>query len=226
MPDPKWHDLNNQSMLLNMSSIRTETEWQIKKITFFAMYHSNQQEEPTYPRLMHCHWWIYMCLIAVRAGNSRRGHGGLRWMNHERLNWKTTVRLTRFRCSWDGIWLTGHGGGGMHPPDMRKQLPWVWHILCTFSVLKVLWIQNGRSLLYQDQGFGRGCLFRWYSTNLQTYSIQGMKRCARILRWIRRSKEQVTLVLLNATIISRESPICYILMKETHKEDKRPGSAL
>jgi hypothetical protein len=31
-------------------------------------------------------------------------------------------------------------------------------------------------------GFGRGCLFRWYSTNVQTYIIQGMKRCARILR--------------------------------------------
>ncbi len=33
-----------------------------------------------------------------------------------------------------------------------------------------------------DQGFGRRCLFRWYSTNVQTYTIQGMKRCARILR--------------------------------------------
>jgi hypothetical protein len=27
------------------------------------------------------------------------------------------------RCSWDEISLTGHGGGGMHPPDMQKQLP-------------------------------------------------------------------------------------------------------
>jgi hypothetical protein len=25
MPDPKWHNLNNQSLLLNMSSIRTVT---------------------------------------------------------------------------------------------------------------------------------------------------------------------------------------------------------
>jgi hypothetical protein len=30
--------------------------------------------------------------------------------------------------------------------------------------------------------FGRGYLFIWHSANLQTYSIQGMKRCARILR--------------------------------------------
>ncbi len=114
----------------------------------------------------------------------------------------------------------------MHPPDMLKQFLWVWHILCTFIVPKVLCIQNGRSPLYQDQGFGRGCLFRWYNTNLQSYSIQGMKRCARILRWIRRSMKQVTLVLSNARIISRESPICYILMKKNHEEDKRPGSAL
>jgi hypothetical protein len=34
------------------------------------MYHSNQQEEPTYPWLMHCRWWIYMCVIAVRAEES------------------------------------------------------------------------------------------------------------------------------------------------------------
>ncbi len=146
-----------------------------------------------------------MCVIAVRAGDIRRGRGGLRWMKHERRTWKITVQLTRLiRCSWDGISITGHGGGGMHPPDMHKQLPWVWHILCTFSVLKVLWFQNGRSLLYQDQGFGRRCLFRWYSANVQIYTIQGMKRCARILRWIRRSVEQVTLVLSDATIISRE----------------------
>ncbi len=128
---------------------------------------------------------------------------------------KITVQLTRLiRCSWDGIWLTGHGGGGMHPPDMQKQLQWVWHILCTFSVPKVLWIQNGKSLLYQDQGFGKGCLIRWCSTNVQTYSIQGMKKCARILRWTRKSMEQATLVLCNVMII-KESPICYILMKKT-----------
>ncbi len=190
------------------------------------MYHSNQQEEPTYPRLMHHHWWIYMYSNAIRAGDNRRGHGGLRWMKHERPTWKITVRLTRLiRCSWDRIWLTGHGGGGMHPPGMQKQLPWVWHIHCTFSVPKVLWIQNGRSLLYQDQGFGRGCLFRWYSTHLQTYSVQGMKRCARIFRQIRRSMEQVTFILSNVTIISREFPICYMLIKN-HKEERRPGSAL
>ncbi len=32
--------------------------------------------------------------------------------------------------------------------------------------------------------------------------------------------------LINATIISRETPICYIWMKKKHKENKRPGSAL
>ncbi len=103
---------------------------------------------------------------------------------------------------------------------------WVRHILCTFSVPKVLWIQNGRSLLYQDQGFGRGCFFRWYSTNVQTCIIQGMKRCSSILRWIRRSVEQGTLVLSNVTIISRESPICNTLMKTNHEEQKRQGYAL
>ncbi len=46
---------------------------------------------------------------------------------------------------------------------------------------------HGHDIVYQDQGFGRGCLFRWYSTNLQTYSIQGIKRCARILRWTRKA---------------------------------------
>ena len=86
--------------------------------------------------------------------------------------------------------------------------------------------QNGRSLLYQDQGFARRCLFRWYSTNHPTYIIQGMKRCARILRWIRRSVEQAKLVLSNVTIISRESPICNTLMKKNHKEQKRQGYAL
>ncbi len=140
---------------------------------------------------------------------------------HLALHFWCTVWLTRLiRCSLDGIWLTGHGGGGMHPPDMQKQLPWVWNILCTFSVLKVLWIQNGRSLLYQDQGFGIGRLFRWYSTNLQNYSMQGIKRRTRILRCIRRSMEQVTLVLSNATVISRESPICYILMKKNTRRKK------
>jgi hypothetical protein len=210
MPDPKCHNLNNQSLLLKMSSNdRTVTDWLIRQIMFFAMCNSNQPEEPTSPRLMHFCW-----LIAVRAGYIRRGHGGLRWMKHERCNLNITVQLTRLsRCSWDGISLTGHGGGGMHLPDMQKQLPWVWHILCTFSVPKVLWIRNGRSLLYQDQDFGRRCLFRWYSTNVQTYTISGMKRCAWILRWIRRSMEQVTLVLSNATIISRVSPIHYIWMK-------------
>jgi hypothetical protein len=34
------------------------------------------------------------------------------------------------------------------------------------------------------------------------------------------------LVLLNVTIISREFPICYIWMKNKHKEEKRPGSVL
>ncbi len=152
---------------------------------------------------MHCCWWIYMCANAIRAGDHRWENGGSSWMKHKRPTWKITVRLTRLiRCSWDEIRLTGHWGGGMQPPDMQIQLQLVWHILCTFSVQKVLWIQNGRSLLYQDQGFDRGCLFRWYSTNLQTYSIQRMKRCAKILRWTQNSVEQVTLVLWNVTIIS------------------------
>jgi hypothetical protein len=50
----------------------------IRRITFFAMCHSNQPEEPTSPWLMHFHWLNCMCVIAVRAGDIRRGHGGLR----------------------------------------------------------------------------------------------------------------------------------------------------
>ncbi len=46
--------------------------------TLFAMFHSNQLEEPTFPQLMHCLLLNYMCGTAVRAGDSRRGHGGLK----------------------------------------------------------------------------------------------------------------------------------------------------
>jgi hypothetical protein len=49
-----------------------------KKDYVFAMPHSNQPEEPTFPRLMHCRQLFYMCKIAVRAGDSRRGHEGLK----------------------------------------------------------------------------------------------------------------------------------------------------
>ncbi len=49
-----------------------------KKDYIFAMFYSNQLEEPTFLQLMHCLWLIYMRKIAVRAGDSRRGHGGLR----------------------------------------------------------------------------------------------------------------------------------------------------
>ncbi len=137
---------------------------------------------------------LYVCDCSKRRGHQKRTWG-IEMNEARETTWKIIVWLTRLiRCSWDGISLTGHSGGGMHPPDMQKQLPWVWHILCTFSVPKVLWFQNGRSLLYQDQGFGRRCLFRWYSTNVQTYTIQGMKRCTRILKWIRRCVEQETLV--------------------------------
>ncbi len=50
----------------------------IRRTTFFAMSHSNQLEEPTFPRLMHCRWLIHTCKITVRAGDSRRGHGELK----------------------------------------------------------------------------------------------------------------------------------------------------
>ncbi len=146
---------------------------------------------------MRCLQWIYTCLNTIRAGDHRKEHRGLRWMKHKRPTWKNTVHLTRLiRCSWDGIWLAVHRGGGMYPSDMQKQLPWVWHILCTFSVQKVVWIRIGRLLLFQDRGFGRGCLFRWYSTNLQTYSIQGMKKCTRILRWTRKKHGTIDIGLV------------------------------
>jgi hypothetical protein len=50
--------------LLNMSSIRTVTEWLIRRIMFFAMYHSNQQEEPTYH--------IYVCDHSNGRGQQKR----------------------------------------------------------------------------------------------------------------------------------------------------------
>ncbi len=78
MQGPKWHNLKSQLLLLNMSSIGTETQLMIRRTTFFAMSHSNQLEELTFPWLLHCCWFIYMCEIAVRAGDSRGGHGGLR----------------------------------------------------------------------------------------------------------------------------------------------------
>ncbi len=72
-----------QSLLLNMSSNQTVsnltvTQRKKQKTTFFAMFHSNQLEEPTFPQLMHCLLLNYMCETAVRAGDSRGGHGGLK----------------------------------------------------------------------------------------------------------------------------------------------------
>ncbi len=56
----------------------SDTEKKAKNTTFFAMFHSNQLEEPTFPQLMHCFLLNYMCETAVRAGDSRRGYGGLK----------------------------------------------------------------------------------------------------------------------------------------------------
>ena len=49
-----------------------------QRTTFFAMFHSNQLQEPTFPQLMHCLLLNHMCETTVRAGDSRRGHGGLK----------------------------------------------------------------------------------------------------------------------------------------------------
>ena len=114
----------------------------------------------------------------------------------------------------------------MLPLGMRKRLPWVWRILCTFSALKVLWIQNGRSLLSQDQSFARRCLFRWYSTGHLTCVIQGMISCVTLLRRTSESVDQSKLVLLNVKIMSRESPIRNTLMKKNQEEPKQLGYAL
>jgi hypothetical protein len=80
---PNWHNLKSQSLLLNMSSNQTVsnltvTQRKNQRTTFFAMFHSNQLEEPTFPQLMHCLLLNYMCETAVREGDSRRGHGGLK----------------------------------------------------------------------------------------------------------------------------------------------------
>ncbi len=64
--------------------------------------------------------------LYVRKCNKGRGQQKRTWgieMNEARETYlrKITVRLTRLiRCSWDGIPLTGHVGGGMHPPDMQS----------------------------------------------------------------------------------------------------------
>jgi len=100
------------------------------------------------------------------------------------------------------------------------------HILCTFSAPKVLWIQNGRSLLSQDQSFARRCLFRWYSTGHLTCVIQGMISCVTLLRRTSESVDQSKLVLLNVKIMSRESPIRNTLMKNNQEEPKKLGYAL
>ncbi len=63
--------------------------------------------------------------LYVRDCSKGRGQQKRTWgveMNEAQETYlKNTLRFTRLiRCSWDGISLTGHGGGGMHPPDMQK----------------------------------------------------------------------------------------------------------
>ena len=51
-----------------------------KKAKNYILCHVSFQstEEPTFPQLMHCLLLNYMCKTTVRAGDSRRGHGGLK----------------------------------------------------------------------------------------------------------------------------------------------------
>ncbi len=137
---------------------------------------------------------------------------------------KITVPLTRLiRHCWGRICHTGQGGGSMHPSDMQKQLQWVWHTFCTFSVWKVGLILIWRGLLFLDQGCGRICLFRWYSTNHQSCNTQEMLRCKLQLKWARTDVEQVILVWWNVTIISKEYPLHNnTLMKRWNMEGGKP----
>jgi hypothetical protein len=66
---------------------------------------------------------LYVCDCSEGRGQQKRTRG-IEMNEAQETYLKITVRLTRLiRCSWDGISLTGHGGGGMHPPDVQKQLP-------------------------------------------------------------------------------------------------------
>jgi hypothetical protein len=95
-------------------------------------------------------------------------------------NYSAFDKIDQMLLHWD---LSYRSWRWWHAPTRHaKVIAMSMAYLCTFSVPKVLWIQNGRSLLSQDQGFARRCLFRWYSTTHSTYIIQWMKRCVTLLR--------------------------------------------
>ncbi len=64
--------------IINVKNVKHQDSDRVTDKKFFAMCHSSQPEEPTSPQLMHFCWLICMCVIAVRAGDIRRGHGRLR----------------------------------------------------------------------------------------------------------------------------------------------------
>ncbi len=152
------------------------------KKTLFAMCHSNQPEEPTSPRLMHFRWLICMCVIAVRAGDSRRGHGIE--MNEARetylKNYSAVDKIDQMLLGWDSTyrsWRWWHAPT-RHAKATAMSMAYSLYLQCAKGTVDPEWKVTPVS----GPRFGRRCLFRWYSTNVQTYTIQGMKRCARILR--------------------------------------------
>ncbi len=66
--------------------------------------------------------------LYVHDCSKGRGHQKRTWgieMNEARetylKNYSAVDKIDQMLLGWD--FLTGHGGGGMHPPDMQKQLP-------------------------------------------------------------------------------------------------------
>jgi hypothetical protein len=93
-------------------------------------------------------------------------------------------------------------------------------------VPKVLWIYNGRSLLYQDQGLGRRCLFRWYSTNAQTYTNPGDEKMHKNTQINKKKRGTSDIGLIKCDDhIKRVSYLLYLDEKKP-RGGKRPGSAL
>ena len=88
-----------------MSSIRTVTQLMIRRTTFFAMSHSNQLEEPTFPQLMHCLLLNYMCETAVRAaGDSRRRTWGIEMNEAQETylkNYSAVDKIDKMLLDWD-----------------------------------------------------------------------------------------------------------------------------
>ncbi len=126
--------------------------------------------------------------LYVHDHSKGRGQQNRTWgieMNEARetylKNYSAVDKIDQMLLGWD---LTYRSWRWWHAPTRHAKaiamsMAYSLYLQCAKGTVDPEWKVTP---LYQDQGFGRGCLFRWYSTNLQTYSIQGMKRCARILR--------------------------------------------